>query len=428
MQLSDWFTIITILLAVLAFFSQAERKVLFLKTKNSQLIITGFILCLFIPFLLYYNKISSVISFLNAPPFSFKYKYLPTPSDWAFLWTSITIGYWVFWFSHSLKKVKPTENLINHYLKSMNYMPFEDLFRLFIKYEETQIEQSSNFKLYGNLLTNEVFFNSALNHNPNLFLSLINNLDADTILASRLPVAIRDKVNAIANEQKRVGTLSTYNYEPVYHDKWPKEDLLLFHLTDCYFALVEKSIKANSFDTDEFTMRNSFSETMFIELLKSIHIPEGLNVDTEVPTYYHKLLSNILSAHNSWISTSLEQKSEAHIIEHFATLYASCLIKLMKHDDAIISNTYLKLQFCSFLKTYFVRLKNYDEILCEVEKKLVSAIPMDYTQKKDYKDRFDECWKNADNDIFAGSSRVQPHEKEIKKRFIKNVVEPIMKS
>lgn len=425
MQLSDWFTIIAILLAVLAFFSQSERKILLLKTKKRQLFITGFILCLFVPFLIYYNKISSVFNFLNTPPFSFKYKYLPAPSDWAFLLTSLTIAYWVYWFSFHLKKVNPSEKLINHYLKSMNYLPFDDLFRLFIKYEETQLEQSHNFSLYGTILTDESFFNAALNHNPNLFLSLINKMDVNTILASRLPVVIRDKVNAITAEQKRLGTLSTYNYEPVYHDKWPKEDLLLFHLTDCYFVLVEKSIKANEFDTHAFTMRNSFSETIFWELLKSIRIPEGLNIDTEVPTYYHKLLSNTLQAHNYWISTSIEQKSEAHIIEHFASLYVSCLIKLMKHDDLIISNTYLEIQFCSFLRTYFNRLNKYDEIVNEVEEKLIPAIRMDFTQKQYYKERFEVCWKNADKDIFGGSSRVLPHEKEIRTRFIKKVVEPI---
>jgi hypothetical protein len=425
MQLSDWFTIIAILLAVLAFFSQAERKILLLKTKKRQLVITGFILCLFVPFLLYYNKISSVISVLNSAPFSFKNKYLPSPSDWAFLLTSLIIAYWIYWFSFRLKKVNPSEKLINHYLKSMNYMPFDDLFRLFIKYEETQLEQTGNFSFYGILLTNDSFFNSALNHNPNLFLSLINNLDANTILASRLPVVIRDKVNAIAAEQKRLGTLSTYNYEPVYHDKWPKEDILLFHLTDSYFALMEKCIKTKMFTSDEFNMLNFFSETMFSELLKSIRIPEGLNTDTEVPTYYHKLLSNTLSAYNSWISTSIDQKSETHITEHFATLYVMCIIKLMKYDDEVISETYLAIQFCSFLRTYFIDLKKYNTILNEVEEKLVSALPTDFTQKQYYKVRFNQCWEYADDGIFNGNSGVQKHEKEIRNRFMKNVVEPI---
>jgi hypothetical protein len=425
MQLSDWFTIITIFLAVLAFFSQAERKILLLKTKKRQLIITGFILCLFVPFLLYYYKISFVFNFLNSPPFSYKYKYLPDPSDWAFLLTSLTIGYWVYWLSFRLKKVEPTLNLINHYLKSMNYMPFDDLFRLFIKYEEPQLNKATNFDLYGILLTSESFFNSALNHSPNLFTGIINNIDANTILASRLPVVIRDRVNAIAHEQKRLGAMSTYNYEPVYHDKWPKEDLLLFHLTDCYFTLMEKCIKANTFDTNEFNMRNFFSETMFSELLKSIHIPEGLNTDTETPTYYHKLLSNTLRAYNYWISTSIELKRELHIIEHFATLYVICIIKLMEYEDEIISETYLTIQFCSFLRCYFAGLEKYDTILTDVEDKLVFALPKDFKQKQYYKDRFNQCWEYSDDVIFAGNSGVQKHEVEKRNRFIKNVVEPI---
>ena len=99
--------------------------------------------------------------------------------------------------------------------------------------------------MYSSLLANEMFFNSALDYNPKFYVGIISNLDAKSILGSELPIVIRDKVNAIAAEQSRLGTTSLYNYEPIYHDKWPKEDLLLFHLTDCYFALMKSCIRAN---------------------------------------------------------------------------------------------------------------------------------------------------------------------------------------
>ena len=143
MQLSDWFTIIAILLAVLAFFSQAERKILLLKRKGWQIKITTFILFLFIPFLLYYEKLATTFPWLNAPPFSYQTN-LPKPSDWAFVLVFLSISYWIWWFLFRIKKVKPTEGLINHYLRSINTMPFEDLFRLFIKYEETQFHPKFN--------------------------------------------------------------------------------------------------------------------------------------------------------------------------------------------------------------------------------------------------------------------------------------------
>ncbi len=113
---------------------------------------------------------------------------------------------------------------------------------------------------------------------------------------------MRDKVNAVAAEQRRLGIISLYNYEPIYHDKWPKEDLLLFHLTDCYFILMKSCIKENVFYSNNFRMINFFSETMFTEILKSINIPEGVNVNKETPTYNHKLLSNILAAFDEWIA------------------------------------------------------------------------------------------------------------------------------
>jgi hypothetical protein len=103
------------------------------------------------------------------------------------------------------------------------------------------------------------------------------------------------------------------------------------------------------------------------------------------------------------------------------------LIKLLKHNDLIISNKYLEIQFCSFLRTYFNRLNKYDEIVNEVEEKLIPAIRMDFTQKQYYKERFEVCWKYADDIIFAGDSgvRFRPHEKKVRDRFFKNVVEPI---
>lgn len=427
MQLSDWFTIIAIMLAVLAFFSQAERKVLLYKTSKLQRWITTLILFFIIPFLLFYESFSNVLPFLDAPPFTIRNKFLPGPSGWAFILIFISIGYWIAWFSIELKKVKPTEQLIDHYIKSMNIMPFEDLFRLFIKYEETQLEEGSNLKTYSSLLANEMFFNSALDYNPKIFIGIITNLDVKSILDSELPVTIRDKVNAIATEQARLGTTSLYNYEPIYHDKWPKEDLLLFHLTDCYFALMKNCIKENLFYSDDFRMINFFSETMFSEILKGIRVPDSVDVDKETPTYNHKLLTNILSAHDEWISLSNELKREYFVTEHFLELYCRCINKLIKFNKEIISDCYLKIQFNSFLRrTYFDdQLGKINELRGKIDNIFLSCIPAEFQLKAYYKARFETCWDYSDEEIFAGDSSVLNHEREVRDRFIKNVVEKI---
>lgn len=432
MQLSDWFTIIAILLAVLAFFSQAERKVLLHKTSKWQIGITTIVLFLIIPFLLFYKDLANVFSFLNESPFIFHNRFLPGPSGWAFILIFISIGYWIWWFSVRLKKAAPTERLIDHYIKSMNVMPFEDLFRLFIKYEETQLEETAHFKMYSSLLANEMFFNSALDYNPKLFIGIIGNLDAKSILDSELPIVIRDKVNAIAAEQGRLGTTSLYNYEPIYHDKWPKEDLLLFHLTDCYFALMKNCIKANVFysESDNFRMINFFPETMFSEILKSIHIPEGVDVDKETPTYNHKLLTNILSAHDEWISLANELTREYFITEHFVELYCRCINKMIKYHEDIISDRYLKIQFNSFLRrTYFDdQLSNIDEIRNKIDSIFQPSISSEFQLTAYYKVRFETCWDYSDDEIFAGDSGVHNHEIAMRNRFIKNVAGKIRNS
>lgn len=425
MTLSDWFTIITILLAVLAFFSQTERKILLLKTRKWNLAVTGIILFFIIPILLFYEKLILVFPVLNKPPFSFSNRFLPSASAWAFILIFIAIGFWVWWFSFKLKKVKPSEELIQHYLKSMNTMPFENLFQLFIKYEETQLEEAINFKVYGHLLANERFFNSALNYNPNLYLGIIQKLDAKIILDSRLPVIVKDKINALTAEQKRLGVSSPYNYEPTFHDKWPKEDLLLFNLLDCYFAFMEECIDANLFASDKsgFTMLNSFAETMFLGILESIHIPDGLDVDKEEPTYNHKLLSNIFNALNTWIDLA-DAKKNKFIGIQFASLYSRCLFKLLLHNDEIISNYYLEINFNVLMRRYFEPpfVKNVNEIRTEIENTFLH-IPYERSLKDYYKKRFKVCWDYSDNDLWLeGSNNSQ------RPMFIQNVVEKIENS
>lgn len=426
MELNDWFTIISILLAVFAFFSQEERKILLLKTNKYQVWSTIFLLVVLVPLLLFFNNLSQVFPFLKKCPFTFNRVNLPVASTWAFLLTLSIIGYWFYWFSCRLIKTKPTEKLMEHYIKSMDTIPFETLFKLFIKYEGIPLEKSSNYSLYGIVLTNKSFFNSAFKYNPNLFSGIVKNIDTKTILDSELPRIIRDQMISIVSEQKRLGLISPYNYEPVSNNNSLKEDLLLFHLTNYYFLMMEQCIEENNFNGKNFQMLNYFSETIFSEILNSIRFTEEVDYNKETPTYFHKLLSNILSAFNDWISLSINLERETNIIEHFATLYSSCIVKLLKYNSDVITSRYIEIQFNSFLLKYFNELQSVEAVLTKIENSLVESLPKDINEKKYYKSRFESCWKYTDEGLFAGDSGVLEHEKSKQNRFIKNVVNKII--
>ncbi len=415
MKISDWFVVITILIATLAFFTQAERTVLLLKINKWQICLSAITLILYLPFLLFYDDFIAFIPILGRPPFSMSFKFLPTASGWAFIITLLTI-FLIIWSLWRVKKVKPTTKLIDHYKECLNIMPFEDLFRLFVKYEAVQVQNSDNFKTYSNLLTDKTFFNSALNFNPNFFLGIVKNFDFQTILDSELPRIIMDKVNNILAEQKRLGVLSVYNYEPVDETEMP-----LFPLINCYFELMTKCIDANKFDSSRFGMLNFFPEMMFENILDSINIPEGLDIEKETPTYYHKLLSDFLSSFEDWIDHSKSEEL-ANAIEHFMVLFCNCIIKLIIYRDSIISSYYLKIQFNSFLRLYFdENLNNVIDVKEEIEGEFLEAIPSDHQQKNYYKNRFKECWRYSDNVFFVGGASVFPHEKSKRDRFIDKV-------
>lgn len=425
MELNDWFTIISILLAVFAFFSQEERQILLLKTNKYQVWSTIFLLVILVPLLLFFNKLSYVFPLLKKCPFSFNCFYLPTASTWAFLLTILTFGCWGRWILFKLNKTKPTEKLMKHYLKSMDTMSFEDLFKLFIKYEGNHIENESYYSLYGIVLTNKSFFNAAFNYKPNLFSDIVKNIDAPTILNSKLPVTIKDKIISLASEQKRLGLVSTYNYEPVLHDKWPKEDLLLFQLTDSYFLMMEQCIEENNFDEGNFKMLNSFSVTMYTEILNSISLKKEVDYNKASPTYFHKLLSDFTDAFDNWIKLAVNNKLDLNVVDHFSKIYCNCIVLLIKHDDKIISEYYLKIQFDSFLNNYFNDLQQFESVLTNVEDELVRSLTNDDDKKDYYKIRFNSCWEYTDDKQFAGSSGVLEREKNKRNRFIKNVVEKI---
>ena len=148
------------------------------------------------------------------------------------------------------------------------------------------------------------------------------------------------------------------------------------------------------------------------------------------PTYNHKLLTNILSAHDEWISLANELNRKYFAIEHFAELYCRCINKLIKYNEEIISDRYLKIQFNSFLRrTYFDdQLNSINDIRNKVENIFLTSIPSEFQSKAYYKIRFETCWDYSDDDIFAGDSCVQNHETAMRNRFIKNVVEKIRNS
>ncbi|MBW7838123.1 MAG: hypothetical protein H3C36_00470 [Chitinophagaceae bacterium] len=424
MEISDWFTIITILLAVSAFFPFVERKVLYLKLSPWKVWLSGIFFFVLLPLLIYFDDLRTIFPILANEPFSVKSKYIPQAKTWAFILFLLITIYWLWWFLFCLKKVNPNERLVNYYLESMNTVEFDKLFRIIMKYESIQLRQPNNFTIYHPLLTNEYFFYRAIDFSPEIYLKAIQNLDVEILLNSRIPLIIRDKVNELTAEQRRIGVSSIYNTEPIFHRNWPKENLLLFYLTDCYFAIMKSCLNKNTFHSEEsgFTMLNSFMETMFSEILKSIRIPEGLNIQEGGPTYFHRLLTNILSALGEWIST-LKEKNESDALYLFLSLYSQCIYKLTAYNNSIISKNFLNNQFTSLMRIYCeggssTSNQIIDNMRLKIEEQLA---PNYFDDRRYYKDRFRDAWTHAEKDIEISSKYSEAYN-----RFLTNVVNKIL--
>jgi hypothetical protein len=427
MQISDWLTIISIMLASFAFFSNTERKILFIKTKVFFRVTTLIILFLLIPILIYYDKLAVAFPFLYREPFLFNSKFLPNSNDWAFILFFILIGFWIWGFLYRLEKVRPTKKLIDHYLQSSKLIPFDELFRLFIKYESKQLRNPNNSSIYTPLLTNELFFHAALDYSPNTYVGFVEGIDSVEIINSKLPVLIRDKVNALARKNKRLGVVSEYNYEPVNHSGWPKEELLLFYLTDTYDLIFRKCISDNHFSSDTFNMLNYYPHTMFVEVLRSISVPEDVSIKSDSPTYNHKLLGNFLSFFDGWVTDANESGNGGIIVSHSVVLHTKCIIELLVYNESVISLEFLNSQFCSFLRnTYFNdRISNIESIRAAISKIFINEIPNENLMKKYYQQRFSNVWEYSDDDIFNGERGVFKHEKSKRNKFKAEIVEKI---
>lgn len=412
MNLADWFTVISILLAVVAFFPNEERRILFLKIPKFMKVGIFVILFLLIPFLIFYGRLSVVFPRLNSKPFILDSRFLPSPNVWAFILFFCLLMYSGWWFFFRIRKVKPTKELIDYYLSCMDMMPFEALFRLFIKYEQDYFKSEAGYIDYKKLLGNEQFFKYSMDNNPGLYLNLILNIDAPSFLDWRIPVILRDKINNVIAQQGMLGVNSAYNYEPILHDNWPEEDLLLFKLLNCYISLMEKCIDVDIFTStkSDTSMTNHFMETFFDGILKNINISNNLNVDKEEPTFFHKLLIEILHALKSWIDHIGRETDEIERIRIYLVQYVRCIAELIQFDSTVVSNYFLNIQFNSLMRLYFEKpvMGLNDEKISFIREVIENTFLRFAKRQRDNssfnycKNRFISCWDYAENDLFVG--------------------------
>ena len=411
MQLSDWFTIVTILVAVLAFYKSEERKLLLLKIGSKKLWFTAFILFLALPFLLLYD---SRIGYYIPCSLTF------LASDWAFSILLGTAGYWVWWFFKKLHKQPISKEVVMYYKEATNTLPIAELLRLFVKYE-VPLQNSSN---YAMLVLHKPFFKGALQHNPVLLMKLINEVEVIVLLEHKIPLIIKDEILIVLAAEKRNGTLSVYNQEPLIIDS-ERDDLVLFILLECYFAMLNKCIEENKFNTSQFGMLNYFLPTIFKEILGIIQVNDRINLKTETPTYNHELL-NILLSYFDDILSGINKKNDAYkmVVSHFAPIYCDCIVALFEKNDVVKAN-YLKIQFKSFLVTYFEEIYDFTDSINSINTKLVEQLTKE-PKRMCIIDFFNECWNYADEDIFVNGLTIPGTSNEKRDKFMSNVVNKVL--
>lgn len=410
MQLSDWFTVVTIMVAVLAFYKPEERKLLLFKIGRKRIGITAVGLFLVLPFLLIYD---------SRIGFYFPCSCIFLAADWAFITLMGLAGYWVWWFFKRLPNQKVKQEVVEFYITATNTLPLEEVLRLFVKYEGPNKNSSS----YVTLVLNKPFFQGALQHNSALIFKLLKDVEVDLLLENKLPKQIKDEILAQIASEKRKGTLSIYNQEPLTIDN-ERDKLILFPLLDSYFSMLNKCIIKNKFDTNRFGILNFFLPNIFKEILTSIQINTDINLNIEAPTYNHQLLNKTLSYfYDILCESENEKESYTLVVKFFAPIYADCIMSLFERSD-VIKKDYLKNQYKSFFDTYFKDIYNFKDTIESINTNIVDELNKERDKKKK-RELFNVCWENTDEAIFCKGLQISQAQKKKRERFIEDVVNKI---
>ncbi len=170
MSVSDWLTIIGIILAIFAIYPSTERTLISLKLFKGELWIISLSL-IFTLYLIKFHEISDTLKFLQIFTVEWGFK----PENLALILFLLVLSYSAFRILHNIPRCLPNEKAIDCYVELIK-LNFEEFIRLFFKYERKS-EKQENYETYKEIVFNPKFLAEISFRIPDYHNKLIQKMD-----------------------------------------------------------------------------------------------------------------------------------------------------------------------------------------------------------------------------------------------------------
>ncbi len=345
MDINSWLTIITVFIAVLAFFPKEERKLLEYKLGKIESGVILITLVIIIPYLILFPKLMNRIDFLK----SFTIQNGVEPSSIAFglfyiifIWILIRL----FWIR---PKNRVSRNTIDYYNKLLSELTFNRFFTLFTRYTPDNISEK-DLELYEPILFNPVFLKGVAQYQPSylsknwgnynnesdfrnlftIFLAdtqsayyieikehresnkvLANSPFLQTILVKNLKQNINNEIfplmydtiqTHLKAEKMKENSIYTQQHDYKFIREEQGYDLpIYFHIK--FVGLMYSNAISNKIDIDNLSTFNGHMRTLFSEMIGRMITNMPINRDSkkEYETNYHWLIAETFDVISNWL-------------------------------------------------------------------------------------------------------------------------------
>jgi hypothetical protein len=427
MSVSDWLTIIGIILAIFAFYSSSERNLIALKLCRYEILSVVSIL-LFVLYLIKFDEIVDTITLLKIfiVPWGFK------ANNWALIVFLITIGYSSMRLFYSLPNKASNENTISFYLRLMR-QNFDDFYKLFLKFEKKAAIKEF-YSIYKRIIFDPRFLIEISKRNPyyhtELFISMDENSfrpyfsqlvnDSDSIYYQE--IELNDSSNFVQDynaflfellhnntslfidigglkilkdwylkhlQNERIKGRQSNYHQPteLVIDNYKFTLPIYYHIS--FIGLVYNEAIIEKIDISTLSVKYTNMQSIFSSMIEKIieNIDREIylsNLGKEYPTNYHFIISKIFGIIGDWLERFNEDdnfNNKSSFITFFSFCFGLCANELFKgYKNGKISQDFIVSRYHYDLLGLYFDFNLKKELESEINEKCLKIIPKEFIE------------------------------------------------
>ncbi len=469
MNVSDWFTVVSILSAFLGFLIQNELRLFLAKLFTIEKVIIGYLLLIQIPILLFFCELSNEFTFLKRAPFTIEKGI--EPKNLAFLIVLTFLIYVLIRLYWLVPKNKMSKSIYAIYYSNVkqNQVLFHELFT---KYESVDFI-NSNWNKYEEMFDNEDVLKVFVDRDPIVLLKIWRNFNQEKSFQKVFRLFIENPNSAYYSEikehcmlndkpflnkalkdniqqsihngilmvftdhvskhlQAEHGKNNIYNKEH-YHPKTKEVegfDLpLYYHIR--FIGLMYSSAIENRIDISAISHRYTNMQTIYSgmvgQMINNIIVTEE-NAGKECSSNYHWLIDQIFDIQSNWLAKFTEESNKEEKYFNPKSSYVSfipfsislCLLELYKGlRKAKITIEFLNSTIYYSILSHYFNCGFNDIMKTSIEKEIIIRIPNELVNPV-LTFALDQRFGITYNDFISGNyDRLNDCEREMLLRLLK---------